>query len=564
MAEGKEKKGLKFDFHKALLMFALIPLIVSVLIVTLFLVNKSKNEIEEVAHNYMYSMACSSGNGLYDQMSIQGAELALSSANLSKFCKEVKLEGVSSSYCYVADANGTMLYHPKAEKIGQPVTNEVILNVCSQMLSGKSISPDVVSYEFNGEQKYASYYVSPDNSFVFVVSADESDIMSDVKTIVYQGILIAVICVVVFIIIATLVTKVIVNPLGKVVNAMVDTAKGNLKADTNIHAILYETKQLVTSAQTLQKVLQKTIGETQSISGELKTGAESVASLAEHSKEGSFQISQAMEDLAQGATSMAENVQSINEQVIDMGMSIDSISANTDQLVVLSSGIREANADATEYIEKVSGSSEKSVVAVQNIREQINATNDSVIKIKDAADMIGSIASQTNLLALNASIEAARAGEAGRGFAVVAQEIKSLSEQSNNSAEEIRQVVSEVIAQSSRSVSLVGQVVEIISEEQSFINETEKKFEILHREIEQSLVEINNISEKVSSLDEAKTSITCSVSDLSAISEENAASNQEVSASVTEIVGAINSIADNSNSTNEMATDLTATVSYFK
>ncbi|MCQ2499349.1 MAG: methyl-accepting chemotaxis protein [Lachnospiraceae bacterium] len=564
MAEVKEKKGLKFNFHKMLLMFALIPCIVSVLVVTIFLVNESQTEIEEVAHNYMYSMAASSGQGLYDQMSIQGKELALSSASLAQFCGEIKLEGISSSYCYVADAAGTMLYHPTAEKIGQPVTNSTILDVCAQMSSGKSIATDVVSYEFNGETKYASYFVAPDNSFVLVISADKSDVMADVDKIVLQGSLIAVACVVVFIVIATLFSMKVVKPLTSVVKAMSDTAEGNLNADTNIHSTVFETKQLITSAKTLQQVLQKTIGDTQNISDELKTGAESVAHLAEQSKEGSDQISSAMEDLAQGATSMAQNVQSINEQVIDMGFAIDSITANTDQLVVLSNNIREANIDATEYINKVSASSEKSVSAVQDIKEQINDTNDSVIKIKDAADMIGSIAQQTNLLALNASIEAARAGEAGKGFAVVAQEIKNLSEQSNNSAEEIRQVVSEVIAQSSKSVSLVGEVVEIITEEQNFINETEKKFEILNNEIEQSLEEIQNISDKVSNLDEAKVSITSSVSDLSAISEENAASNQQVSASVAEIAEAINSIASNSNSTNVMASDLTETVSYFK
>ena len=562
--EKKQGTGFRFDFKKMLILFALVPLIVSVVIITAFLVNQSKNEIKEVMHNYMYSMAVAEGSGLADEINTRGAVFALADHNLQKYCEDIGLENVESSYCYVADKDGIMLYHPTADKIGQPVTNDVILGVCANMAAGQTIEPDVVEYVFKGENKYAAYYVSAKNDFVLVITADESDVMSDVTKIVVQGVLMAVLLVAIFVALALFLTQKVVAPMRVVVHGITEVAEGNLDADIKAKSNIYELKRLLESAQTLQNVLQKTIGETQSISATLKDGAENVAHLAENSKDGSNQISQAMEDLAQGATSMAENVQVINEQVIDMGASIESISDNADQLVTMSNAIREANTDAAEYIAKVSTSSEKSVSAVSAIGEQINATNDSVNKIKDAADMIGAIARKTNLLALNASIEAARAGEAGKGFAVVADEIKNLSEQSNASADEIREVVSEVMAQSSRSVDLAGQVSEIISEEQGYIGETEKKFEVLNREIGNSMSEIQGISEKVTSLNEAKDAIMRSVSDLGAISEENAASNQEVSASVTQIAEAITSIADNSESTNEMAVSLNDTVSYFK
>ena len=562
----KSKKGavLRFDFKKMLLLFALLPLLVATIINTAFLISRSKTEIQTVMHNYMYSMAISKGEGLDSEVKNRGAIFALASNNLASFCEDIKVTDVDSSYCYVADASGTMLYHPTAEKVGQPVTNSVILGVCADMAAGKTIEPEVVEYVFNGSVKYAAYYVSEHNDFVLVISADEDDVMGNVKTIMWQGIAMAAAVVVIFILIAIYFTGKVVASLEAVVAGLTATAAGDLSADVNAKATLYETKELIESTKTLQGVLQKTIGQTQSISATLKDGAENVAQLAENSKSGSMQISQAMEDLAQGATSMAESVQTINEQVIDMGSSIDSIADNADRLVNMSSAIKDANDDASAYINKVSESSGRSVSAVSAISQQINATNDSVNKIRDAADMIGAIANKTNLLALNASIEAARAGEAGRGFAVVADEIKTLSEQSNASAEEIRVVVGEVMAQSSKSVNLAEQVTDIISQEQSYISQTGEKFEILNREIGNSMAEIQSISDKVSNLNEAKESIMRSVGDLGAISEENAASNEEVSASVTQIAQAITSIADNSESTNEMAVNLNETVSYFK
>lgn len=89
---------------------------------------------------------------------------------------------------------------------------------------------------------------------------------------------------------------------------------------------------------------------------------------------------------------------------------------------------------------------------------QIKATNDSVQEIGEATKIITAIAEQTSLLALNASIEAARAGEAGKGFAVVADEIGKLADQSNTSAEQIRQTIDNLLEESEKSVEVMESV----------------------------------------------------------------------------------------------------------
>ena len=200
---------------------------------------------------------------------------------------------------------------------------------------------------------------------------------------------------------------------------------------------------------------------------------------------------------------------------------------------------------------------------MDSITRQISETNDAVQKIKEAVDMITSIANQTNLLALNASIEAARAGEAGRGFAVVASEIGNLSDQSSRSANVIREIVEDIVRNSEASVKLSDNVAKLIREEQGFISETQDKFRILGKEIGESLEHIRQVSDDTVQLEKIQNIVTDAVQSLSAISQENAASNEEVSASITGIASSVDEIASSSDATKNNSEKLVNVISYF-
>ncbi|MHA2248998.1 MAG: methyl-accepting chemotaxis protein [Candidatus Kariarchaeaceae archaeon] len=142
----------------------------------------------------------------------------------------------------------------------------------------------------------------------------------------------------------------------------------------------------------------------------------------------------------------------INE-ITDYSGSLLSDTANTTSLIAttseqLSAGAEEVNASA----EEVSATSQ---AMSQGATQQADMINSIVDQMKDADNVIleivrqiqnnteavSQIALQTNILALNAGIEASRAGDYGRGFAVVAENVRKLSDQSKNSAEEISHVV---------------------------------------------------------------------------------------------------------------------------
>jgi ABC-type transporter Mla subunit MlaD len=124
------------------------------------------------------------------------------------------------------------------------------------------------------------------------------------------------------------------------------------------------------------------------------------------------------------------------------------VSAATEQMT---SSIREISAQ----VARAGSITRTAVNGREKAKDTIQSLSHAVNKIAEVSSLIGGIAEQTNLLALNATIEAARAGDAGRGFAVVAAEVKSLSDQTAKSTEEIGRLIGEVQSATAATVDAV-------------------------------------------------------------------------------------------------------------
>ena len=103
---------------------------------------------------------------------------------------EIKMEGIESAYAYLVAEDGTMLYHPSADKIGEPVENEQVSNVVAMLKSGQMPENDVVLYDYHGSMKYAAYAMTADRQIV-VVSADYDEVTAPVKDLILSMVLTA-------------------------------------------------------------------------------------------------------------------------------------------------------------------------------------------------------------------------------------------------------------------------------------------------------------------------------------------------------------------------------------
>ena len=246
-----------------------------------------------------------------------------------------------------------------------------------------------------------------------------------------------------------------------------------------------------------------------------------------------------------------------------MGSVIEQAVSNVGSLTEHSGTMDDANKQALKCFENIADSSVKSSKAIDLITEKVKTTNNSISKINDMVTMISGIASQTNLLSLNASIEAARAGEAGRGFGVVAAEIKKLAEQSEESAEQIKEIVTEIGALSDECVNETTGVHDIINEEKRFIKETRETFDTLAKGIATSLKEISSVSEITTKLENIKGTILTSIESLVEIAEHTSATNEEVAASVAVISENVEHVAGDTDTIDQLALDLREAVKHF-
>ena len=552
------KRG-KLSFNQILLMFALIPLLIGIVTLAVYSINKLDEKLEE--NTYSRLRACAKSVQKYFEWDIREDILEIDDVS-EDFIDSLKDQGIELTLFEKDTRWLTSVLNDNGQRNNGTTCNADIWATVSK---GEDYKADKVKIAGKDYYTYYTPVCNEDGTIWGMAFAGETEsIVNEAKREALITILVLAAGIVVAIIVVVLVVaRIVASPLKKVAKALEDTSEGSLSADTNIHSITKETCQIINSAKKLQDVLGDTITNTKNIGGNVSTGSNLVSSLSQACSNNAEQISHAMEDLSNGAVSMAENVQSINHQVVDMGRAIENISENTTNLVNSSNKIKVANEDATKQMNNVSDSSIKSVNAVNSISEEIAETNKAVENIRNAVDMIISIASQTNLLSLNASIEAARAGEAGKGFAVVASEIKGLAEQSNNSAEQIKNIVEDIIARSNQLVNLSSEVNILITEEQGYINDTKEKFKMLGAEIDQSLQQIETIDKLTTELNTSKDAISISVEELSAVSEENSASNEEITASISDVAQSIVQIADSSKETNDLVDNLNQTIAYF-
>ncbi len=354
--------------------------------------------------------------------------------------------------------------------------------------------------------------------------------------------------------------------MNKLAEQLIELANGNLSitVDPALIARMDELGSISESTQILKDKLNETMHQITGMVGNLNSSSDELSTSSDQASEASSQVTTAIDEISKGAVSQAESIETATTDTANIGDNIDEITKRVKELDTAATGMKKSCDNAMHAMTNLITQNTNVTESVKEIGQTIESTNQSAKSIDTFSQAITDIATQTNLLSLNASIEAARAGEAGRGFAVVADEIRALADQSKESADKIKDIVGQLLADSDASVAVMQKLNENFSEQSTQLDATKQ-------DMHDMMENVNNVSEsselisiRVAELDKAKESLLSIISDLSAISEENAASTEETNASMEELNATFNILNSDAAQLKELAEKLNDTISFFK
>lgn len=561
MEQSKTKK--RGTFAAKIIVMVILAVIVSNVICMVFILESSKKQITDSVKHTMADVVNTTSKIMENEISNSGLD-DLDYDGYANNLSDVKLEGMDSAYMYVVQNDGTMLYHPTKEKVGQPVENAVIKGVVQQLQDGKKPGTTVVEYDFNGTTKYSAYTIL-NNENILVLTADESEALAGITTVTGVAVGIIAIVVLIAIIISFIMGRRLMRPLVKVSTIIEDVANGNIEAD---FSVVKESNDEIGLIIEKMKELTQSLG---SIVGKIRNSSDTMSSNSYELNDTSSQtlaanneISKAVEDVAEGSTGMAASISKINENLLEMSNETKDINASVDEIKNQTVAVQDSSKIMNDKIKSMQDSSHKMDEGISAISKRIETVNTTVDKVSNIVSVIEEISSETNLLSLNASIEAARAGDAGKGFAVVAQEIRVLSDNTNTELENIKQIISSLVEECRYCVQASGTIVEDNAKQKEEIKAVLDEFGSLDEQIQKTAEKAEEIEELVTAMIELNDDITKSSNSLTDVSAANAAATEEMNANIEELNAMMHGVSEMAEHMNNESDGLKEALSFFR
>ena len=323
------------------------------------------------------------------------------------------------------------------------------------------------------------------------------------------------------------------KPIINLMQLMGQAEKGDLTVEAPVRG-KDEIASLCNSFNHMIHNIKTLITETQKVIGHTLASSETLNQSATHSVSNIKELAIAVSEIAQGTTSQALDAQKSTQDMQGLAKKMDTVGDKASILLTNTEGAKTMIEGATSIMQSLTHTMNSSLHMTNDICNSINELNSLTQNIEDIMQLVDSISGQTNLLALNASIEAARVGEAGKGFSVVANEVRNLADQSKASTTNVRATLNTIEEKMKATVSLAENSKQIISEQETVVEETYSIFHKIINTLTLMLTELQDINASVNDMHKFKELMLGQIDNIASVTEEAAASTEEVSSLATE------------------------------
>lgn len=453
-------------------------------------------------------------------------------------------------YFYVVKEDGVLDAHPNSE--GQSLYDR-------QTKDGRYFIREVIDVAKDGGG-FASYdwplptnpeveatkitYSAFDPRWEWIIAAGtyEMDFNTGAKRLLTYTFLTLIITIVVGISLFFVFSSRMTTYIKKIMEMTSNIAQGKLSGENIPIESQDELGSLAIHVNEMKNNLNEMVGHTRDSSKKMRDSSDMLSAITQETTASTDEIHLAIDEISKGAVLQAEEADVAIHKVDNLSSLIAKTTMQYGDVVQEVTKMTALQQTGSEKVDELEQNSNEFTEVINGLRTNFSNLTARLGEIQTIVQTISSISAQTNLLALNASIEAARAGEHGKGFAVVAEEVRKLSEDTNEATNRVRDLLVHIEQETATSGSHMTHTLELSGEQVGAIHDTKEAFTYLSESIGGISSLLHSLEMDMNEMDANRQVVVGAISQIASVATQSAAATQQVNASVDEQKIAINSI----------------------
>lgn len=417
---------------------------------------------------------------------------------------------------YMDDKKATIIASTDENETNKNLENQILINNLKELKGS-----------YKDDKNYITFTTTKNRHWKIISFVENRYIYDKLKGLLIMAIIIASACVFVAIIISVFVSRYFTKPILEICKKMKLVENGDLTVNIKINTN-DEMAMLGNGFNNMIKSFSNILEESSMAAKSMKDMSKEVENLFESIKTSSEGISNSIEEVADSSTKQAHETFNMKKEIDDFSVKIKDVLDYANSMELLSKETNLSTKNGNENIDNLNEKtnmmvnySQKSMDVILNLKEKSEL-------ITEITNVINEISRRTEMLALNASIEAARAGESGRGFSVVAEEIRKLSNETNESTNKISNIINEIVDDVNIVTNTTKETNEHIKENEISLKQTNDAFLKINTNINNMNENINNMYDLIKGIENGKKLIIDGIAFMSNVSEENASASEEI------------------------------------